>query len=195
MEIIHVSGYTVEEKVQIGLKFLLPKQLNENGLEKKHVKISKSIMQQIVMGYTRESGVRGLEKQIGKVVRHYATLEAKETPRAASLEISELEKILGPAKLLNDVYENNSIPGIVTGLAWTKFGGDILFIESSVSTGNGSLSITGNLGKVMKESATIALQYIMSHSSELGIKEDYISKHNFHIHVPEGATPKDGPSA
>ena len=195
MEIIHVSGYTVEEKVQIGLKFLLPKQLNENGLEKKHVKISKSIMQQIVMGYTRESGVRGLEKQIGKVVRHYATLEAKETPRAASLEISELEKILGPAKLLNDVYENNSIPGIVTGLAWTKFGGDILFIESSVSRGNGSLSITGNLGKVMKESATIALQYIMSHSRELGIKEDYISKHNFHIHVPEGATPKDGPSA
>jgi ATP-dependent Lon protease len=152
-------------------------------------------MQHIVAGYTRESGVRGLEKQIAKVVRHFAMLEAKETPRASKLLREELEAILGPAKMLRDTYENNNVAGVVTGLAWTRVGGDILFIESSISKGNGALSITGNLGKVMKESATIALQYIKAHAAELDIEEDFFSKYNFHIHVPEGATPKDGPSA
>lgn len=195
MEIIEVSGYTVEEKVQIGLRYLLPKQLKEHGLSKSAVKLPKATMQLIVAGYTRESGVRGLEKQIAKVVRHFAMLEAKETPRAPKLLNEELEAILGPAKMLRDTYENNNLAGVVTGLAWTRVGGDILFIESSISKGNGSLSITGNLGKVMKESATIALQYIKAHAAELEIEEDFFSKNNFHIHVPEGATPKDGPSA
>ena len=195
MEIIEVSGYTLEEKVQIGLRYLLPKQTTEHGLKKSAVKLPKATMQQLVAGYTRESGVRGLDKQIAKVVRHYAMLEAKETPRDSKLEVAELESILGPAKLLRDTYENNNVAGIVTGLAWTRVGGDILFIESSLSKGNGALSITGNLGKVMKESATIALQYIKSHADDLGIDSDFFNKHNFHIHVPEGATPKDGPSA
>lgn len=195
MEIIEVSGYTLEEKVQIGLRYLLPKQTTEHGLKKSAVKLPKATMQQLVAGYTRESGVRGLDKQIAKVVRHYAMLEAKETPRDSKLEVAELESILGPAKLLRDTYENNNVAGIVTGLAWTRVGGDILFIESSLSKGNGALSITGNLGKVMKESATIALQYIKSHADDLGIESDFFNKHNFHIHVPEGATPKDGPSA
>jgi len=195
MEIIEVSGYTLEEKVQIGLRYLLPKQTTEHGLKKSAVKLPKATMQQLVAGYTRESGMRGLDKQIAKVVRHYAMLEAKETPRDSKLEVAELESILGPAKLLRDTYENNNVAGIVTGLAWTRVGGDILFIESSLSKGNGALSITGNLGKVMKESATIALQYIKSHADDLGIDSDFFNKHNFHIHVPEGATPKDGPSA
>jgi len=195
MEIIEVSGYTLEEKVQIGLRYLLPKQTTEHGLKNSAVKLPKATMQQLVAGYTRESGVRGLDKQIAKVVRHYAKLEAKETPRDSKLEVGELESILGPAKLLRDTYENNNVAGIVTGLAWTRVGGDILFIESSLSKGNGALSITGNLGKVMKESATIALQYIKSHADDLSIDSDFFNKHNFHIHVPEGATPKDGPSA
>lgn len=195
MEIIEVSGYTLEEKVQIGLRYLLPKQTTEHGLKNSAVKLPKATMQQLVAGYTRESGVRGLDKQIAKVVRHYAMLEAKETPRDSKLEVGELESILGPAKLLRDTYENNNVAGIVTGLAWTRVGGDILFIESSLSKGNGALSITGNLGKVMKESATIALQYIKSHADDLSIDSDFFNKHNFHIHVPEGATPKDGPSA
>jgi ATP-dependent Lon protease len=195
MEIIEVTGYTIEEKVQIGLRYLLPKQLKEHGLDKSAVKLPKATMQHIVAGYTRESGVRGLEKQIAKLVRHYAMLQAKETPRASKLLREELEAILGPAKMLRDTYENNNVAGVVTGLAWTRVGGDILFIESSISKGNGVLSITGNLGKVMKESATIALQYIKAHAAELDIEEDFFSKYNFHIHVPEGATPKDGPSA
>ncbi len=195
MEIIEVSGYTLEEKVQIGLRYLLPQQVAEHGLKKTAIKLPKATMQHLVAGYTRESGVRGLDKQIAKVVRHYAMLEAKETPREPKLEIAELEPILGPAKLLRDSYENNNVAGVVTGLAWTRVGGDILFIESSISKGNGALSITGNLGKVMKESATISLQYIKAHADELGIANDFFGKHNFHIHVPEGATPKDGPSA
>ena len=195
MEIIEVTGYTIEEKVQIGLRYLFPKQLKENGLKNSAVKLPKATMQHIVAGYTRESGVRGLEKQIAKVVRHFAILEAKETPRASKLPTEELESIMGPAKMLRNTYENNNVAGVVTGLAWTSLGGDILFIESSISKGKGVLSITGNLGKVMKESATIALQYIKAHASELAIEEDFFSKYNFHIHVPEGATPKDGPSA
>ena len=195
MEIIEVSGYTVEEKVQIGLRYLLPKQVAEHGLEKAAVKLPKATMQQLVSGYTRESGVRELDKQIAKIVRHYAMLEAKDTPRETKLEVAELEAVLGPAKLLRDSYENNNVAGVVTGLAWTRVGGDILFIESLISKGNGALSITGNLGKVMKESATISLQYIKAHADELGIEPDFFGKHNFHIHVPEGATPKDGPSA
>lgn len=195
MEIIEVTGYTLEEKIQIGLRYLLPKQIKEHGLSKASIKLPKATMRQLVAGYTRESGVRGLDKQIAKVVRHYAMRIAKEDPREPKLGVEELEPILGPAKMLRDAYENNHVAGVVTGLAWTRVGGDILFIESSLSKGTGNLSITGNLGKVMKESATIALQYIKAHAEELGIADDFFGKHNIHIHVPEGATPKDGPSA
>ena len=195
MEIIEVTGYTLEEKIQIGLRYLLPKQLKEHGLPKTAVHLPKATMRQLVTGYTRESGVRGLDKQIAKLVRHFAMRLAKEDPRDAKLEVAELEPILGPAKMLRDAYENNNLAGVVTGLAWTRVGGDILFIESSLSKGTGNLSITGNLGKVMKESATIALQYIKAHAEELDIDNDFFGKHNVHIHVPEGATPKDGPSA
>lgn len=195
MEIIEVTGYTLEEKIQIGLRYLLPKQIKEHGLSKASIKLPKATMRQLVAGYTRESGVRGLDKQIAKVVRHYAMRIAKEDPREPKLGADELESILGPAKMLRDAYENNHVAGVVTGLAWTRVGGDILFIESSLCKGTGNLSITGNLGKVMKESATIALQYIKAHAEELGIADDFFGKHNIHIHVPEGATPKDGPSA
>lgn len=195
MEIIEVSGYTLEEKVQIGLRYLLPKQLKEHGMPKKAVQLPKATMRDLVAGYTRESGVRGLDKQIAKVVRHFAMRLAKEDPRDPKLISDDLEAILGPAKLLRNMYETNNVAGVVTGLAWTRVGGDILFIESSINKGNGALSITGNLGKVMKESATIALQYIKAHTKDLKIDEAFFDKHNFHIHVPEGATPKDGPSA
>ena len=195
MEIINVSGYTTEEKIQIGKKFLLPKQLNEHGLKKKDLKISSSVLEKIAEGYTRESGVRGLEKQIAKLVRNCAKNIATDVKYDPNLSIEEMNKILGSPKLERDKYENNDIAGVVTGLAWTSVGGDILFIESILSKGKGKLSITGNLGKVMSESAKIALEYIKSNADKFNLSSDMFEKYNVHIHVPEGATPKDGPSA
>ena len=195
MEIINVSGYTTEEKIQIGKKFLLPKQLNEHGLKKKDLKIFSSVIEKIAEGYTRESGVRGLEKQIAKLVRNCAKNIATDVKYDPNLSIEEMNKILGSPKLERDKYENNDIAGVVTGLAWTSVGGDILFIESILSKGKGKLSITGNLGKVMSESAKIALEYIKSNADKFNLSPDMFEKYNVHIHVPEGATPKDGPSA
>ena len=195
MEIINVSGYTTEEKIQIGKKFLLPKQLNEHGLKKKDLKIFSSVIEKIAEGYTRESGVRGLEKQIAKLVRNCAKNIATDVKYDPNLSIKEMNKILGSPKLERDKYENNDIAGVVTGLAWTSVGGDILFIESILSKGKGKLSITGNLGKVMSESAKIALEYIKSNADKFNLSSDMFEKYNVHIHVPEGATPKDGPSA
>ena len=195
MEIINVSGYTTEEKIQIGKKFLLPKQLNEHGLKKKDLKLSFSVIEKIAEGYTRESGVRGLEKQIAKLVRNCAKNIATDVKYDPNLSIEEMNKILGSPKLERDKYENNDIAGVVTGLAWTSVGGDILFIESILSKGKGKLSITGNLGKVMSESAKIALEYIKSNADKFNLSPDMFEKYNVHIHVPEGATPKDGPSA
>jgi len=195
MEIINVSGYTTEEKVQIGKKFLLPKQLNEHGLKRKNLKVSSSVIEKIAEGYTRESGVRGLEKQIAKLVRNCAKNIATDIKYDPNLSIEEMNKILGSPKLERDKYENNDIAGVVTGLAWTSVGGDILFIESILSKGKGKLSITGNLGKVMSESAKIALEYIKSNADKFNLSPDMFEKYNVHIHVPEGATPKDGPSA
>ncbi len=195
MEIINVSGYTTEEKIQIGKKFLLPKQLNEHGLKKKDLKIFSSVIEKIAEGYTRESGVRGLEKQIAKLVRNCAKNIATDVKYDPNLSIEEMNKILGSPKLERDKYENNDIAGVVTGLAWTSVGGDILFIESILSKGKGKLSITGNLGKVMSESAKIALEYIKSNADKFNLSSDMFEKYNVHIHVPEGATPKDGPSA
>lgn len=195
MEIIHVTGYTIEEKVEIAKRHLLPKQLKEHGLAPKDLKIGKRQLEKIVEGYTRESGVRSLEKQIAKVVRYAAKSIAMEEEYNIKLTNEDIEKILGPARLERDKYENNDVAGVVTGLAWTSVGGDILFIESILSKGKGRLNITGNLGTVMKESATIAMEYIKSNAEEYGIDPDVFDKYNVHIHVPEGATPKDGPSA
>ncbi|MAP55983.1 endopeptidase La [Altibacter sp.] len=195
MEIINVTGYTIEEKVEIAKKHLLPKQLKEHGLTKKDLSIGKSQLEQIVEGYTRESGVRGLEKQIAKMVRHAAMKIAMEETYDPKVTKELVVEVLGAPKMLRDKYENNNVAGVVTGLAWTRVGGDILFVESALSKGKGQLNMTGNLGKVMKESATIALEFIKSNAKELGIDPEVFEKYNVHIHVPEGATPKDGPSA
>lgn len=195
MEIINVSGYTVEEKTQIAQKHLLPKQLQEHGLDKKRLKINKPVLESIVDGYTRESGVRGLDKQMAKMVRYAAKSIAMEEDYIQVPAVTDLPEILGPAKVHRDLYENNQIAGVVTGLAWTAVGGDILFIESALSPGKGNLNITGNLGKIMKESATIAREYIKANATRLGLNGFSFDKYDIHIHVPEGATPKDGPSA
>ncbi len=195
MEIINVNGYIIEEKIEIAKKHLLPKQLKEHGLTAKDILIGKPQLEKIVEGYTRESGVRGLDKMIAKVVRFAAKSIAMEQEYNVKITSEDIESILGPARLERDKYENNEVAGVVTGLAWTSVGGDILFIESILSKGKGSLSITGNLGKVMKESATIAMEFIKANAEEFGINMDDLEKNNVHIHVPEGATPKDGPSA
>ena len=195
MEIIDITGYTIEEKVEIAKRHLLPKQLKEHGLGSKHLKIAKPQLEKIVEGYTRESGVRSLEKQIAKMVRHAAKNIAMEETYSINVTNQNIIDVLGSPRLERDKYENNNVAGVVTGLAWTKVGGDILFIESILSKGKGNLTITGNLGKVMKESATIAMEYIKSNADEFGINPDVFDKYNVHIHVPEGATPKDGPSA
>lgn len=195
MEIINVSGYTIEEKAEIAKRHLLPKQLKEHGLTTAHLKLGKKQIEKVVEGYTRESGVRGLEKQIAKVVRFAAKSIAMEETYDIAITNDDIEKILGPARLERDKYETNDVAGVVTGLAWTSVGGDILFIESILSKGKGNLTITGNLGKVMKESATIAMEYIKANAEDFGVNPAILEKYNVHIHVPEGATPKDGPSA
>ncbi|GAA4882092.1 endopeptidase La [Flaviramulus aquimarinus] len=195
MEIINVTGYTIEEKVEIAKRHLLPKQLKEHGLTDKHLKIGKPQLEKIVEGYTRESGVRGLEKQVAKMVRYAAKNIAMEEDYNIKVSNDDIIEVLGGPKLERDKYENNNVAGVVTGLAWTRVGGDILFIESILSKGKGTMTITGNLGKVMKESATIAMEYIKSNADEFGIDSSVFDNYNVHIHVPEGATPKDGPSA
>ena len=195
MESINVSGYTIEEKIEIAHKHLLPKQLNEHGLSKNHLNLKRTVISKIVESYTRESGVRGLDKQMAKMTRYVAKSIALEEDYNTSPALDDLSKILGTEKVNRDLAENNHVAGVVTGLAWTAVGGDILFIESSISKGKGNLGITGNLGKVMKESSTIALEFIKSNSQRLGIDHFPFDKYNIHIHVPEGATPKDGPSA
>lgn len=194
MEMINVSGYTIEEKMEIAKRHLLPKQLKEHGLKASHLKIGKAQLELIVTGYTRESGVRNLEKVIAKLVRFAAKSIAMEEEYEVVLTDDQIKTILGPARMERDKYENNDVAGVVTGLAWTSVGGDILFIESILSKGKG-LSITGNLGNVMKESATIALEYIKANAETFGIKQKTLDENKVHIHVPEGATPKDGPSA
>ncbi len=195
MEIIPVSGYTVEEKIEIAKRHLLPKQLKEHGLKEKDVILGKKQIRKIIENYTRESGVRTLDKMIAKVVRNIAKSIAMEEDYNPKISPDDLEKILGKPKFSISEYEGNNIPGVVTGLAWTRVGGDILFIESILSKGKGQLNLTGNLGQVMKESAQIALSYIKSKYQKLGLPEDIFEKYQIHVHVPEGATPKDGPSA
>lgn len=195
MEVIRMTGYTIEEKVEIARQHLFPKQLKEHGLTPKDLSIGKKQLEKIVEGYTRESGVRSLEQKIAQVIRNAAKSVAMEEEYNKKVTDEDIVKILGAPKLERDKSESNDVAGVVTGLAWTSVGGDILFIESLISAGKGNLTLTGNLGTVMKESATIALEYIKANAELFELEAEMISKYNIHLHVPEGATPKDGPSA
>jgi len=194
MEIIEVNGYTVEEKVEIAKRHLIPKQIEEHGIKKSNFSIDKKTLEEIVESYTNESGVRGLEKKIAKLVRSRAKNIVMEEEFTPKLKVVQLDELLGPAHP-KDKYHVPDVAGVVTGLAWTRTGGDILFIESSLTKGKGKLTLTGNLGDVMKESAVIALEYLKAHCDVLKIDHSAFEKYNVHIHVPQGATPKDGPSA
>ncbi|MNK38881.1 Lon protease 2 [compost metagenome] len=195
MEIIEVNGYTIEEKIEIAKKYLLPKQKENHGLQTKDITLKPALIEKVIEDYTRESGVRGLEKKIGSLVRGVATKIAMEESYDANLNPEDVERILGAPIYDKDLYEGNEVAGVVTGLAWTSVGGDILFIESSLSPGKGKLTLTGNLGDVMKESAVIALAYLRAHAAEFGIDYTLFDNWDVHVHVPAGATPKDGPSA
>ncbi len=195
MEIINISGYTQEEKIEIARKYLLPKQIEENGLNSSQIKLSKAAINRIIDEYTRESGVRNLERQLGAVCRNIAAQIASGDIESMSVGVNDIEEILGKRKFFSEVAERTTVPGVATGLAWTPYGGDILFIEASVSRGSGKLHITGQLGEVMKESAMLAISYLRARYEELNIPEEAFKYFDLHIHVPKGAVPKDGPSA
>ena len=195
MELINVTGYLAEEKMEIAKKFLVPKELKEHGIDKKELKIDKAALTEIIDKYTHESGVRGLEKQIAKVARVTAKKIAMGDAFPPVIKKEHLKEYLGLPSAFHDKQDGNEGVGVVTGLAWTQMGGEILFVESSVSEGKGQLTMTGNLGNVMKESATIAYQYIKAHPQMAGITSKEFDAKDIHVHVPEGATPKDGPSA
>jgi ATP-dependent Lon protease len=195
MEIIEVTGYTIEEKIEIAIRHLLPKQLKEHGLKKTQFSIGKDVLEYVIENYTHESGVRELDKTLASLVRNMAKRIAFGEEYNKKILIADIQTILGRTKYSKDKYQGNNYAGVVTGLAWTASGGDILFVETSISKGKGILTLTGNLGDVMKESAVIALEYLKSHSDLLGLSPDVFEKWNVHIHVPEGAIPKDGPSA
>jgi ATP-dependent Lon protease len=195
MEMIDISGYIIEEKMEIAKRHLIPQQIEKHGLKKGSFSLDKKALEILIAGYTRESGVRQLDKQVAKVARNIAMKTASEEEVEPKINTDALHKILGSPKFTSDIYEGNEFAGVVTGLAWTSVGGDILFIETSISKGKGVLTLTGNLGNVMKESATIALQYFRANSEHYGIKPETLDNWNVHIHVPEGAIPKDGPSA
>lgn len=195
MEVIDVSGYIEEEKQMIATKHLLPKQLAEHGLKKKDISISNETLSAIINQYTRESGVRKLDKVIAKIVRHRAVQIVKEEEYTKAIKPADLQEILGLPTAQHDVHLEEDMIGVVTGLAWTSVGGEILFIEASKGKGKGNINLTGNLGNVMKESATLAYEYIKSNAVELGLNEEDFENTDIYLHVPEGATPKDGPSA
>lgn len=195
MEIIEVTGYTQEEKLQIAIRHLVPKQLTEHGLDEKEVRFSKEALIKIISAYTRESGVRNLERKIGSVIRQIAKAKAMEQPFSDSVVESFIEKVLGAEIFEEEFYQDNETAGVVTGLAWTQVGGDILFVESSLCKGKGQLTLSGQLGDVMKESAMAALSYLKSNAKKLDIDHKIFQQYDLHIHVPAGAVPKDGPSA
>lgn len=195
LEIIDLSGYAVEEKIEIAKRHLVPKQQEAHGLSKVNIKISDAVLQKIIENYTRESGVRDLDRQIASVMRFLAKEYATKNKVKPTVSAGDIETILGKSKFTNDLYKVAQMPGVAVGLAWTYVGGDILFIETAISEGKGDLKLTGNLGNVMKESASTALTYIQANAKKMGIETNFFSTKNFHIHVPEGATPKDGPSA
>jgi ATP-dependent Lon protease len=195
MEIIHVSGYSIEEKVEIAKQHLIPKQRKEHGLTAKDVKIRPDVVKKIVQDYTRESGVRSLDRQMAAVMRSVAKKVAMEESYNVGIKKDDLQGILGTPRFSNDIYQEKQPPGVAVGLAWTSVGGEILFIEVSLSKGKGGLILTGNLGDVMKESAKTALSYIKANAASMGINPEEIAETDIHVHVPEGAIPKDGPSA
>ncbi|HLO91771.1 MAG TPA: endopeptidase La [Lentimicrobium sp.] len=195
MEVIEINGYLLEEKIEIARRHLIPKQLTEHGVKPEQIEFSKKIIETIIDEYTRESGVRSLEKNIAKVIRHQARYIVTGEPYNIKITNSDLHKILGVTKFKHESDEEQHAPGVVTGLAWTPVGGEILFVETSLSKGSGGFGITGNLGDVMKESATLAYEFLKSKSDLLKIEPEMFEKFNVHIHIPEGATPKDGPSA
>ncbi len=195
MEIIEISGYTVEEKIEIARKHLVPKQLEQHGIKPKDLKIDDKAIQKVIEGYTRESGVRRLEQQIGALIRKIAKSIAMNEEYPKTVKAEHVEKMLGGVIFDKDLYEGNDVPGVVTGLAWTSVGGDILFIESSLSRGKGQITLSGQLGDVMKESAITALSYLKSHADKIGIDYRIFQNYDLHVHVPQGAVPKDGPSA
>jgi len=195
MEIIELSGYLLEEKVEIAKRHLVPKQLKEHGVKRTQLSFSKEILEKIIDDYTRESGVRLLEKNIARVIRNKARYIAEGEKYDVKVSLDDLSRIIGRPRFQKEQAISNDVAGVVTGLAWTAVGGEILFVEASLSRGKGNLTLTGNLGDVMKESATIALEYLKSHASLLDLPTEVFQKYNAHIHIPEGATPKDGPSA
>ncbi len=195
MEIIDISGYSTEEKIEIAAKHLVPHQLKEHGLKSPQVSLTKRVIQQIIQDYTRESGVRSLNRQIAGVMRNAAKRIALDDETKVSVKLTDLEEVLGPTKFSNEKYTNTKLSGVAIGLAWTRVGGDMLYIEASLNKGKGKLTLTGNLGDVMKESATTALSYIKANAEDIGIDHKVFEENDIHIHVPEGAIPKDGPSA
>ena len=195
MEIIEVSGYLMEEKREIAKHHLIPKQLENHGITADNIMIPDDIIEHIIEKYTRESGVRNLDMTIAKIMRHVARKVAMNKKYTVTLDEAKVKEYLGSPIFSREEYQGNELPGVVTGLAWTAVGGEILFIESSYSKGKGILTLTGNLGDVMKESATLALEYIKSHAAELSVNEEIFDGHDIHLHVPAGAVPKDGPSA
>ena len=195
LELIEVSGYLVEEKIEIAKRHLIPKQLENHGVGEKDAIFSNEVIQHIIENYTRESGVRELDKKIAKVIRRIAKKIAFEEKYNINLTKEDVKDYLGVRQYTKEIYQGNSFAGVVTGLAWTAVGGEILYVETSISKGKGSLTLTGNLGDVMKESAMLALEYLRSHAEQMGIKPEVFDRYNVHVHVPEGAIPKDGPSA
>jgi len=195
LEIIDLNGYAVEEKIQIARRHLVPKQKDLHGLKNLNIKISDAVLEKIIEDYTRESGVRELDRQLASIMRSLAREYVVKEKLKPTLSIKDVEKILGKPKYTNDLYKIANMPGVAVGLAWTYVGGDILFIETSQSDGKGELKLTGNLGNVMKESAATALTYLQANARKYGIDPELFQKKNIHVHVPEGAVPKDGPSA
>ena len=195
MEIIELSGYSTEEKIEIAKRHLIPKQLEAHGLKHKHVKWNDEVLAHVIDSYTRESGVRALDRQIAGLMRRVAKEVAMKSTYTITLKKTDVVKMLGMEKVNQDIYQDVSMPGVAIGLAWTRVGGDILYIESSLSKGKGKLTLTGNLGDVMKESATTALSFVKSKSKQFGIDDSMFEQNDVHIHIPEGAIPKDGPSA
>lgn len=195
MELIEVGGYVMDEKREIAKRHLIPKQLEAHGLKAGNMQLTDEAIEYIIDKYTRESGVRNLDMTLAKIMRQVAREVASDKKYAITIDVKDIKDYLGAPIFIREEYQGNEIPGVVTGLAWTSVGGEVLFVESSISSGKGELSLTGNLGEVMKESASIALEYIKSHAQELGIDEKIFGEKHFHIHVPSGAVPKDGPSA
>jgi len=195
MEVIELVGYTLDEKLKIAQRYLVPRQLEANGLTPERLRFTKSALKAIINGYTREAGLRNLEREIAAICRGFASLVAADEADRAVIQVKDLHRYLGPVRIPQETGLRTSKPGVVTGMAWTPTGGDLLFIEATAMKGKKGLTLTGQLGDVMKESATAALSFVRANAAELGIAPDFFEETDLHIHVPSGAIPKDGPSA